>query len=186
MKNAYIFHGTDCKPEDFWYPWLKTQLEMQGYFVTVPYFPDINHEPIDTFLNKVTAAHMNSFNDRTVLIGHSAGCPLILSLLEQIDFPVKKVVLVAGYANRFEGKADPVLQDSYDWERIRENAEDFVLFNSDNDPWGCDDKAGRYIVEHLNKGRLIVMKGEGHMGSTKYNQPYKEFPQLLEIIINGR
>lgn len=186
MKSAYIFHGTDCTPNDFWYPWLKTQLEMQGYFVTVPHFPDINHEPIETFLNKVTAAHLASFNGQTVLIGHSAGCPLILSLLEQIDFPVKKAVLVAGYARQIREEKDPVLQDSYDWEKIKENADDFILFNSDNDPWGCDDKAGRYIIENLNKVKLIVMKGEGHMGSMKYNQPYKEFPKLLESILDTR
>lgn len=186
MKNAYIFHGTDCKPDDFWYPWLKTELELKGYIVTVPYYSEINHEPIDTFLNKVTAAHLDSINTETVLIGHSAGCPLILALLEKLEHPVKQVVLVAGYANRIGQAPDPVLKRSYDWEKIRKNAHDFVLFNSDNDPWGCDYKAGRYIVENLNKGRLIVMKGEGHMGSTKYNQPYKEFPELLKTITDGR
>ncbi len=39
MKNVIIFHGTDCKPEDFWYSWLKNELEKAGYTVEVPYYP---------------------------------------------------------------------------------------------------------------------------------------------------
>lgn len=31
MKHAIIFHGTDCQPDDFWYGWLKGELEKLGY-----------------------------------------------------------------------------------------------------------------------------------------------------------
>jgi hypothetical protein len=45
---------------------------------------------------------------------------------------------------------------------------------------GCDDKQGKIMREKLG-GELIVLH-EGHMGSTTYNQPYKEFPLLLDLI----
>ena len=31
-------------------------------------------------------------------------------------------------------------------------------------------------------GELIIRHGEGHMGSDSFNQPYKEFPLLANII----
>ena len=182
MKKAIIFHGTDCTPALFWYPYLKKKLEKKGYKVEVPSYPEINHESISTFLPKVLANH--AFDSETVLIGHSAGSPLILSVLENLSTPIKLAVLVAGYSKMkgHEKKADSVLQAKYNWGKIASKSVDFILLNSDNDPWGCDDVEGRYILDKLNKGKLIVMKGEGHMGSTSYNQPYKEFPFLLRLI----
>lgn len=179
MKNAIIFHGTDCTPEDFWYPWLKKHLEEKGYTVTVPSYPEINHESVAETLPK---ALENKFDADTVLIGHSAGSPLILAILEKLDVQVKQAILVAGYANRVDMEPDPILKPSYDWEKISNNVSDIIFLNSDNDPWKCDDKAGRYMLDNIGKGKLVIMKGEGHMGSTSYNQPYKEFPFLLKLI----
>jgi hypothetical protein len=38
------------------------------------------------------------------------------------------------------------------------------------------------MLDKIGKGKLIVMKGEGHMGSDTFKQPYKEFPFLLKLI----
>jgi hypothetical protein len=38
------------------------------------------------------------------------------------------------------------------------------------------------MLDQVGKGKLIVMKGEGHMGSEKFKQPYKEFQFLLRMI----
>jgi hypothetical protein len=35
------------------------------------------------------------------------------------------------------------------------NIKDIIFINSDNDPWGCDDKEGEYMHEHLG-GQLII------------------------------
>jgi predicted alpha/beta hydrolase family esterase len=179
-KNAIIFHGTDCRPEDYWYGWLKAELEKAGYTVELPYYPDINHEPIDTFLSKVLANH--HFDEDTVLVGHSAGSPLILSVLEHIDQKTSQAVLVAGYSMRFSGEdRDPVLQDSYNWSKIKENAGDFVFINSVNDPWGCDDKQGRIMFDKL--GGTQITRNEGHFGSTTYDQSYPQFPLVRDVIL---
>lgn len=182
MKRVIIFHGTDCTPELFWYPYVKSELENKGYVVEVPSYPDLNHESIVTFLPKVLADH--DLDSETILIGHSAGCPLILSLIQSLKTPIKQAILVAGYS-RIKGKEkspDSVLQDKYDWGKIASNVEDFLVLNSDNDPWGCDDREGKYILDQLGKGKLIVMKGQGHMGSSTYSQPYKEFPFLVSLV----
>lgn len=182
MKNAIIFHGTDCKPTDYWYPWLQKELENTGYKVAVPYYPEINHESIDTFLPKTLASH--KFDEETVLVGHSAGGPLLLSILESIETPVKQAILVAGYSRRPENKQlDPVLQKNYDWQKIKNSVSDIVFINSINDPWGCDAEQGRFMFDQL--GGTQIIRNDGHFGSTTYNQPYPRFPLLKTLILGG-
>jgi hypothetical protein len=178
-KKAIIFHGTDCKPSDFWYPWLGKQLEARGYKVEIRSYPDINHEEIETFLPKVLHGH--TFDSETVLIGHSAGGPPILSILENVDAVIPQAILVAGYSMRFPNEEkDPVLQGSYDWKKIKAHIEDIYFVNSTDDPWGCDDKQGRTMLEHL--GGTQMVRQEGHFGSNKYNQLYKQFPLLARLV----
>jgi predicted alpha/beta hydrolase family esterase len=125
-----------------------------------------------------------TYTSETILIGHSAGCPLQLSVLENINVKIKQAILVAGFAKKLKGDKEKqkILQDSYDWQKIANNVDDLIFINSDNDPWTCDDTEGRYMLDQIGKGKLIVMKGEGHMGSDTFKQPYKEFPFLLKLI----
>ncbi len=178
-KRAIIFHGTDCAPSDYWYGWLGKQLEARGFTVEIPSYPDINHEPIDTFLPKVLQSH--TFDDETVIIGHSAGSPLLLSILEHVDVTLPQAILVAGYSMRLPGEEkDPVLQDSYDWATIKQHVKDIVFINSVNDPWGCNAEQGRLMFDNL--GGTQIIRNDGHFGSTTYNQPYLEFPLLERLV----
>ena len=132
------------------------------------------------------------FTNETIMIGHSSGCPLILSILEKISVRIKKAILVAGFARKLnkvdkpslkklEKAVQPILQENYDWKKIKDHVKDIIFIHSDNDPWGCDDKEGLFMFRHLG-GMLIIRHGEGHMGSDKFNQPYKEFPLLDRLL----
>ncbi len=180
MKEAVILHGTSETPESFWLPYAKRELEKKGYTVSIPQLPDADNPDLKNWL---PAALKETYTERTVLIGHSAGCPLILSVLENIDVRIKQAILISGYARPKSDnpKPEPILQDNYDWEKIRSHVEDIIFINSDNDPWGCDDIEGRYMLDNLG-GTLIIKKGEGHMGSDTFKQPYKEFPFLIKLI----
>lgn len=179
MKNAIIFHGTDCKPDDFWYMWLKQQLEAAGCNVELPYYKDMNKVPIAEFLPRVVREL--ELNSGTVLIGHSAGVPLILSVLENSGQKIAKAVLVAGFSEPLAGDRDVILQESYNWEKIKQHAAEFITINSDNDPWGCNDTQGKKIFDRL--GGTLVIRHDGHFGSHSQNQPYKEFPLLKTLIL---
>ncbi len=179
MKNAIIFHGTECRPEDFWYMWLKQRLEENGYIAELPYFEDMNKIPIAEFLPGIMTRF--KLNADTILIGHSAGVPLILSILEHTDQKIAKAVLVAGFSEPLAGDRDVILQDSYKWGKIRQQAAEFITINSDNDPWGCDDSQGRKIFEKL--GGTLIIRHDGHFGSHSQNQPYIEFPLLKTLIL---
>ncbi len=184
MSNVSLFHGTGSSPNDFWIPWLKKELEQGSHKVWAPQLPNADTPRLKEWL-PFCLSNRDFFDiEDSILVGHSAGCPLILSLLERIEVKVKKVILVAGFAQPLNSN-DPeeILPATFNWGKIRSFADSFVIINSDNDPWGCDDGAGKYIFDHVG-GTLIVRHGEGHMGSKKFNQPYREFPLLLELITN--
>ncbi len=180
MKNAVILHGTSETKDSFWFPYIIKELEAKGYTVSLPVLPDADDPDINKWL---PVALEETYTPETIILGHSAGCALQLSVLENLTVKIKQAILVSGYARPIsDDGVNKVLQTEYKWEKIRDAVDDIIFLNSDNDPWGCTDVEGRYMLDAIGKGKLVVMKGEGHMGSDKYNQPYKEFPFLLKLI----
>lgn len=158
------------------------KLEKDGYKVEIPYNPTINKEPIATFLPKVLKQH--KFDDETLLIGHSAGGPLILSILENINSPIRKAVLVSGYCTHPDDQMeDPVLQEEYDWEKIKRNVKEIVFINSVNDPWNCNDTQGRLMFDNLGGTQVIL--NDGHFGSVSKGQEYDTFPLLKTLTLGS-
>ncbi|MEU7998946.1 alpha/beta hydrolase [Micromonospora sp. NPDC049060] len=175
-RRAIIFHGTGGNPDACWYPWLAGRLAARGYAVEVPHHPGINVEPIATFLPKVLNGH--SFDEDTILVGHSGGAALLLALLEHVDVTVAQAILVAGYCTRPNTEEEPVLQQGYDWAAIRSHVRDIYFINSREDPYGCDDRQGRAMFERL--GGTQIVRDDGHFGD--YDQPYERF-ELLDRLI---
>lgn len=179
MKNAIIFHGTGCTPNSYWIPNTKTFLEKNGYEVWVPALPDTNVPDLSKWLPVALEGH---YSEETIIIGHSAGGPLVLSVLENINVTIHKAILVAGYSQMKGDDDNPlILQTEYNWEKIKHNVKDIVFINSSDDPWGCNDKEGLRLFEKLG-GTLILREGEGHMGSDSFHQPYTHFPLLEKLL----
>jgi predicted alpha/beta hydrolase family esterase len=168
-------------PDNFWFAWLRRELRRRGYRVTAPQLPDADKPNLAVWTD--FALKNLKFDVDTVLIGHSAGCPLILSILSKLDRPVRRAILVAGFIRLEKMQDDDVmLLKSPDWDKIKRNGRDFFFLNSDNDPWGCDHKQGEALRLHLG-GTLIVKTGEGHFGSKVFQQPYDKFPLLKELCL---
>lgn len=181
MKNAAMFHGSGETPSSFWYPSVKRLLESQGYVVWSPQLPEPKPDTAELSIQLPYVLENGKFSEDTVIVSHSAGCPLALSVLENIDVRVKRAILVAGFARPLNEYPNLILQETYDWEKIRRGVGDIYFINSDDDPWGCDGKEGEYMFQRLG-GTLIVRHGEGHMGSRKYGQPYRDFPLLERLL----
>lgn len=175
-RKAIIFHGTGANPDVCWLPWLRGRLSSRGYTVESPHYPDLNVEPIATFLPKVLARH--TFDEDTVLVGHSGGAALLLAILEHIDVSVAQAVLVAGYSTPPNTSDEPVLQTTYDWQAIRSHVRDLYFINSRHDPYGCDDRQGRAMFDRL--GGTQIVRDDGHFGD--HDQPYETFELLDKLI----
>ncbi len=179
MKNAIILHGVSSNPEQFWFPYLKTELEKKGYDTWVPQLPEADNPQLAIQLPWLKKHAVLTLD--TIIIAHSSGVPLTLALLETIETPIHQAILVSGFIINKKPRPPHIAKDEkYDWRKIRENAKHFVIINATNDPWGCNDEQGRKIFDHT--GGLLVINTEGHMGSESFNQPYKKFPLLVKLV----
>ena len=184
MKNAIILQGAGETQKSFWLPYAKGELEKKGYKVWLPQLPGIDNPKLKEVLPFILKN--GEFNQETTMIGHSAGAPIILSVLENIKVKIKLAIMVAGLTEPSTKDKDitkwqkDFLQDEYDWKKIKAHCEKFVFINAVNDPWGCNDKQGRKMFDKL--GGTLIVNEEGHMGSDSFNQPYKKFPLLIALI----
>ncbi len=182
MKNAIILHGGYSTPKSFWYPSIQRFLEGRGYSVWVPQLPVPEKPDLTNWLPYVV--EHGKFSESTILIGHSLGGALLLSVLEQLRSPVYKAIFVAAFGNsRWLKKesTEPMLKKRYNWKRMGQNARDIIIINSSADPWRCDEKQGLYLWKRLG-GTLILRENEGHMGSDAAKQSYTRF-YLLEKLL---
>ncbi|EKE25993.1 MAG: putative esterase protein-like protein, partial [uncultured bacterium (gcode 4)] len=176
--NAIILHGTWDNPDNFWFPYIKEGLEIMWYEVWTPILPNAEKPNLKDWLTFVTENW--KFNSETILIGHSAGSQLILSILEKNEIKIAKAILISGYAKPLpKDDQTSIEKDDFLWKKIRNKAGEIFFINSDNDPWSCDDKQGKIMFDNL--GWTLIIKHDGHMGSTTYNQPYREFPLILKL-----
>jgi hypothetical protein len=181
MKNAIIFHGTGCTPNSYWFPSIKKHLENLGYEVWVPQLPEADNPDIAKWLPKALEGH---YSEETIIMGHSAGGPLVLSVLENIGVTIHKAIMIAGFARQLridKDKPQPILQPDYNWEKIKKAAKDIIYINSQDDPWTIDHEEGLYMWKKTG-GTLICREGEGHMGSDSFKQPYTTFPLLEKLL----
>jgi predicted alpha/beta hydrolase family esterase len=185
-RTAILLHGTGGSDTDyFWFADVKAYLEKQGVTVYWPLLPNTEKpelQPGLTFLQKT----FPDISKDTILIGHSSACPLIVAWLEQVQTTIAQAILVGGFYQWIDdgGYSELMLKETYDWQKIKAAAGEIIMINSDNDPWGCTFEAALPAARSLD-AVAILNTGEGHMGSTTYNQPYREF-DLLKRLIAGR
>lgn len=182
-KQAILLHGTGGGNKDyFWFEDTKKFLEAHGYNVWWPQLPNAERPTLDEAVEFVQV-NMPEVDGESIIIGHSSACPLILSLFQRGNLKVKQAVLVAGYYTKIEDKVSDLMieKDGYDWGKIRASAKEITLINSDNDPWGCDDKQAQPVAKKLG-ATFILAKGEGHMGSGTFNQPYREHNLVKQVL----
>ena len=181
MKNALILHGLDGHSQGNWFPWLKKKLEKKGWKVWVPDLPHPDRPNMKDNNQYILNSNWE-FNKDSIIIGHSAGAVAILGLLQTLSKETKfdTCILVGSFKGNLGMEA---LKDLFniplDFEKIKNQAKNFIFIHSDNDPY-CPLEHAKYLSEKL-KGKLIVKKGQGHF-NTGYSKKYKKFPFLLKLL----
>ena len=182
MKNAIIVHGSFGHPKENWIPWLKAELEKNGYTVTVPAFPCGDEQNFDSWM-EVIHPHLDEMDEETVLVGHSIGPAFILGILEKLEHKVAKAVLVSGFLGllgneTFDAVNKTISAREFDWEKIKANAGQFVLLQGTDDPYVPTEKATE-LGEFLGIEPIMIENG-GHLNESA---GFTEFPRLLEEIL---
>lgn len=181
MKKAVILHGTDGNPEANWFPWLKQQLEEQGYEVWVPLLPE-NHTPNREVYNNFL---FNSGWDFTnnIIIGHSAGAVSILNMLMDDRCPHIKLGAMVGAWSHMQDTDLDIDQfkhlfppEGFDFPLIKSKADKLVFLHGDNDPL-CPLAQARWLAEQLDS-EITIVPYAGHF----YGKDWHEIPQLMHLL----
>ncbi len=187
MTNVFIFHGTEGHPEENWFPWLKKRLNQKNVAVYVPQFPTPPIVPakIAEWL-EVLKDYQQFITKDSILIGHSLGGIFTLRLLEQRKTPIKAAIFVGtpigvkpilnyDRDNSFSGF-------SFDWPTIKTKAKQFIVFQSDNDPYVSLGN-GEQLAKELDVEPSFVPNG-GHFnakaGYLKFDQLWVKLEPLID------
>lgn len=180
MTNAFIIHGTGGHPKENWFPWLKDKLESLDYKVIIPQFPTPENQTLESWF-EVFEKFKEFYTPDTILIGHSLGGAFLLRVLEKYDIKIKAAYIVSAPIGvlpikNYNGD-HPFIGHAFDWDRIRNHAEKFSIFHSDNDPYVCLGN-GEQLAKHM-KTELTFKPNSGHFNATA---GYLQFDLLYDKI----
>lgn len=181
MSNILIFHGTGGRPEEGWFPWLKTELEAKGHSVSVPAFPTPEGQSLESWL-EVLKAYEDKINADSILIGHSLGGLFLLRVLERLQKKVKAAIFVGATIGvrpiKFYEGDEKFSGFNFDWDAIRTKAAQFLVFHSDNDPYVCIGN-GEQLAKQLGVS-LTFIPNAGHFNAAA---GYTKFERLLKEVL---
>lgn len=183
MSNIFIFHGTEGYPEENWFPWLKNKLESLEHKVIAPQFPTPPVVPakIDEWFS-VLDNYRQYLSQDTIIIGHSLGGLFALRVLERQEKPIRAAALTGtpiGVHPLLNYDRDSSFSGfSFDWQKIKDSAADFIVFQSDDDPYVSLGN-GQELAKNLGV-ELSFVPNAGHFNK---KAGYTEFPQLLEKLL---
>lgn len=184
VKRVLIIHCWDGAPDYCWYPWLKKQLELEGFTVKVPEMPETELPKQDLWVPKMHKLIGTPDRD-TILVGHSIGCITILRYLESLagDQRIRGVVLVAGFTDDLGyGELKNYFETSIDWMKINSHCSKFVAIHSDNDPY-VSLKYSNEFKEKLN-AEVIIKNKMGHFsGPVDNEKSCLQLPDALNAVL---
>lgn len=187
MNNIFIFHGTEGHPEENWFPWLKEKLEARGHKIFVPQFPSPPIVPAKlSEWFAVLKDYEQYINEDTIIIGHSLGGVFALKVLENLKQPIKAACFVGtpigvrpiSNYDRVNGFAGY----SFDWSAIKTNSKNFIVFQSDDDPYVSLDN-GKELAKNLGV-ELSFVPNAGHFNRRAGYIKFDELLKELELLLN--
>ncbi|CAF0873498.1 unnamed protein product [Rotaria sordida] len=165
-QRVIIVHGSAITPgiiNRHWYKWLQAELVKLGFDAIAPALPDEKEAKdsiwIPFLLNNIGVAE----ND--ILIGHSSGAMAILRVCEQVK--VKGLILVSA------GYYDHDVDQLWNWNKIKANAQWIEQFHSSDDPF-TPVNSSRHIAKEV-QSTYHEFNDRNHFLCT-------EFPDLIDVI----
>ncbi len=187
MKRAFIVHRWDGTSKSDWYPWLKKEVEKKGFKVEVPTMPNTSIPKIDDWVNHLKKV-VGKLDSETYFIGHSIGCQTIMRYLEKENYNSKigGIIFVAGWfkLDNLEGEeveaiANPWMNITIDFNKIKQKIPKLSVFLSTNEPYGFVEENTKIFKEKLN-AKVILEKNKGHFTE---DDGINELPEVLKEIL---
>ena len=187
MKNIFIIHRWGGKPNSDWYAWLKNELEVKGYNVSIPEMPNTEVPDIKEWVSKLNAICPTSNKD-TIFIGHSIGCQAILRYLSQTsdDIKVDQLVLVAPWTklkpiikeeDGAEEIAKPWVETPIEWGKIKAKVNKSVAIFSIDDYYVYSEEAN--IFEEKLGSKILILQNRGHFTG---EDGVISFPEIIDFL----
>lgn len=187
MNNIFIFHGTEGYPEENWFPWLREKLEARGHKVIVPQFPSPPIVPakisewFEVFKN-----YEEFINEDAIIIGHSLGGVFALRVLEKLKQPVKAAIFTGTPIGvrpiTFYDRDSSFSGFSFDWPAIKASSKNFLVFQSDDDPF-VSLANGEELAKKLGV-ELCFIPHAGHFNKKAGYLKFEELLEKLEPLLN--
>mgnify|MGYP001600273197 CR=1 FL=1 len=184
MKKIYLIHGWGEHPNGHFFPWLKKELQKNGFKVIQPQMPNTEtpkiKEWVDFLSELVGIADKNTF-----FVGHSIGCQTILRYLENQNKKIGGVVFVAGWfdLDNLESLksieiAKPWINNPINFEKIKDICSKITVFLSSNEPYNFVEKNKRIFQEKLN-AKVYILENKGHFCE---NDGVTKLPEVLQAL----
>lgn len=172
-----ILHGFGGTPDGNFYEWLKQSLENKGHTVYLPSLPNTNNPTEEEQVSYVLENF--SFDNNTILYGHSLGSVVALKVLEKLKKPIAGLVLSGTFAKPVfldeKRQFEQTFDFAFDAENIRTKAGFIRVIQDIHDPAVPLEQA-KAVADMLNVPLEIVEANGAHFSD-------REEPELLKRII---
>lgn len=181
QTRVILLHGKDAGPADKWYPWFGKAVERLGFAYAAPRLPKADNPYLEEWLAVLDKLQPD---EHTVLVGHSRGGVAVLRWLEYQPpgRKVRKVILVAansGFVRKMAIKSETnhgfYTGQGYDFAKIRQHCNDFVVLHSKDDQW-VPYEAGLENAQGLH-AKFLSFDNKGHFG-----KGVDSIPELIEHV----
>ncbi len=168
-KYTYvILHGYTGKATDARWQWIRAELEGMGHTVIIPELPNTD-DPNEK--DQVAAALAAvKYDERTILVGHSLGGTVALKVLEKLQKPIARLVLVGSVINpKFKDKRRPFEKKftwKFDAETIKRNAPVIQMLHDPRD-YAISEEQREYTEKLLGIKAQICRSTEPHFTGDK-------------------
>ena len=186
-KRAFIIHGWDGCPDEGWFPWLKIELEKNGFQVHAPAMPESAEPKIEAWVSHLSKI-VGDVDENTYFVGHSIGCQTILRFLESLpaDKKVGGAAFVAGWFTLMTLKTDeekeiakPWLETPIDFDKAKQHTKKFFAVFSDDDE--VVPQENKKLFEERLGAKTATEHAKGHFSGS---DGVKELPVILEAILS--
>lgn len=193
--SILILHGWENNSSGNWFPWLKNELEKFGEIVYCPDLPNSDFPKQDEWLDKINETIAKEKIGQLIIVGHSMGAVAILRFLETLkqEEKIKCAILVAGFTTNKNEKVGRIkaiadfFKTSFDWQKIKQGCEKFIIIASDNDPYiPIKESEKLYFLLNKPSTEFIVEHNAGHINKESGFVKYELVLRMIKLCSNSK